>query len=153
MHWNGKWGQTLLTAVLTKVRNNLYVSVCFFQGLQQHWWFLAPDSRFRAFSLLVFLMLPIVMLQDSSVRALSRPDTLAHLKPGFLCKKCSFSSHWADHWRQLSPAKTRRKKSAGHIRYIIHVGAGSIWNRRFLRILWEMPQDNHLMRLLWVWRN
>lgn len=36
------------------------------------------------------------------------------------------------------------KKSAGQIRYSIHVGGGSVSNGRCLRVLWEMPQDGHL---------
>lgn len=95
-YWNGKRGQTLLTAVFTKVRNKLYVSACFLQELQEHWWFPAPDSRFRAFSLLVFMMMPMVVLPDSAVHALSWSGSSAHLKPAFLCRKCSFSSRWSD---------------------------------------------------------
>lgn len=144
-HWNCKWGQTLLIAVFMKVRNILYVSACFLQGLQQHWWFPAPDSRVRAFSLLVFTMLPVIVLQDSAVHAPSWSATLAHLKPGSLCKKCSFFLPLVKSTEDNCPLLgLGEKKSAGHIRDIIHEDGGSISNKRCLKVLQEMPLKGNL---------
>lgn len=109
-HWNGKWGQTLLTAVFTKVRNNFYMSLCFLWGLQQRWWFLAPDGRFRTFSLLVFTMPPVVMLQDSAVHTLSWSPLRLISNQNFSARVAPCPLTGQIHWRQLSTARTRRKE-------------------------------------------
>lgn len=105
-HWNGKWGQTLLTAVFTKVRNNFYMSPCFLWGLQQRWWFLAPDSRFRTFSLLVFTMLPVVMLQDSAVHTLNWSPLRLISNQNFSARVAPCPLTGQIHWRQPSTART-----------------------------------------------
>lgn len=87
--------------------------------------FLAPDSRFRTFSLLVFTMLPVVMLQDSAVHTLN-------WSPLRLISNQNFSARvvlsLVRSTEDNCPLLGLGEKSAAQIRYIFHIGRGSTSN-------------------------
>lgn len=68
--------------------------------------FLAPDSRFRTFSLLVFTMLPVVMLQDSAVHTLNWSPLRLISNQNFSARVAPCPLTGQIHWRQLSTART-----------------------------------------------